>query len=78
MRSASPLVRNDPRLSDLVDRLRKGASLKGESEKMGYSHHVQLRNALTDALGVEAMLALMSDRAKVFRQKKNAVPVVSS
>jgi hypothetical protein len=64
MVSAQPLVRNDPRLDDLVERLRDGASLQGEAKKMGYSHHVQFRNVLKDLIGVEAYAALMSARAK--------------
>lgn len=73
MRSASPLVRNDPRLPAIVERLKRGASLTKESADMGYSHHVQFRNVLKDMIGVEAYAELMSGRAKMF--SKN-VPVV--
>jgi hypothetical protein len=66
MISAAPLIKNDPRLKSLVERLKTGESLIQESKAMGYSHHVQLRNVLKELIGVEAYAALMSGRAKMF------------
>ena len=69
MFSASPLVKNDSRIPEIVERLKRGASLTKESADMGYSHHVQFRLALKEAIGVEAYAELMAGRAKMFRQK---------
>jgi hypothetical protein len=72
MVSASPLVKNDPRIPALIERLAKGANLTKLSADMGYSHHVQFRNALKEEIGREAYVALMVARAKRFNRSDSA------
>jgi methylphosphotriester-DNA--protein-cysteine methyltransferase len=74
MISAAPLIKNDPRLRSLVERLKKGMSLQAESKAMGYGDPVQFRNALRDMIGMEAYAELMSGRAKMFNKN---IPVAS-
>ena len=64
MWSASPLVRNDPRLPALVERLRERASLNEEARKMGYAHNGQLKTALRELIGTTEYFALMVERTK--------------
>jgi hypothetical protein len=66
MISASPLVKNDPRLPVLIARLRAGANLTSLSRELGYSDHVQFRYALKDMIGQQAYTELMSGRVKLF------------
>jgi hypothetical protein len=77
MISAAPLVKNDPRIPEIVERLKKGANLTSLSKELGYSHHVQLRNVLKDMIGMEGYAELMAGRAKMGFSVKN-IPAASS
>src|ERR1700682_2465762 len=64
MFSAAPLVKNDRRIPEIVERLKKGANLTLLSKELGYWDHVQFRNVLKDMIGMEAYAELMAGRAK--------------
>lgn len=75
MISAQPLVKNDSRIPALVERLKAGADLTKLSKELGYSHHVQFRNALKDVIGAKAYAELMAYRSKRFN--RTDIPVAS-
>jgi hypothetical protein len=71
------LTASDPRLPEIVERLKAGASLLNESKALGYSHNGVLRAALRKHLGgVVQYDQVMSGRIK--GKKKAPVPAASS
>lgn len=52
----------DPRLPDILQRLRDGATLRSESTAAGYTHNGPLRNALRRMIGAAEYEALMDGR----------------
>jgi hypothetical protein len=52
----------DPRLPDILQRLRDGATLRSESTALGYKHNGVLRNALRRMIGAAEYEALMQGR----------------
>lgn len=72
------LQSTDPRLPEIVERLKAGASLLGESRSLGYSHNGVLRAALRKYLGgAEQYDAMMSGRMKRSR-KESPTPAASA
>lgn len=69
------LAENDPRLPEIIERLKAGASLIEESKALGYSHNGVLRAALRKHLGgVVQYDAMMSERTKP-KKAKGCSPV---
>ena len=52
-------------LPDIIERLRNGAPLIGESKALGYSHNGPLRTALREHLGKDGYDALMEAKRPV-------------
>lgn len=63
MRSASPLIKNDPRVPAIVERLKRGANLNAISKELGYANNHSLRHVLRDLIGNVAYAEIMVGRA---------------
>jgi hypothetical protein len=64
MISASPLVKNDPRLSALVECLKLSVSLEKVARTLGYESEKILRERLRDLLGEEVFKAALQKRPR--------------
>lgn len=74
------LQSTDPRLPEIVERLKAGASLLSQSQSLGYTHNGVLRAALRKHLrGAEQYDAVMSARSIARKKgKKSPVPAASA
>lgn len=70
MVSANPLLKkNDPRILDLLERLKRGLSLRVDARQMGYGGESQLRYALRELVGEKCWLAVMKGRPGSYRSR---------
>jgi len=68
----------DPRLPEVIERVKGGSSLLAESRKLGFTHNGQLRAALRRLLGMDGFKELMKGRIKPKKKRCNPVPASSS
>jgi hypothetical protein len=67
-----PLEPTDPRLPEVVERLKRGAKLHEESKKLGYNHNGPLRAALRALIGHAEYDTLMEGRAGWTKEQREA------
>jgi hypothetical protein len=68
----------DPRLPEIIERVKGGSSLLEESRKLGSTHNGQLRAALRGLIGVDGFKDLMRGRIKPKKKRCNPVSASSS
>lgn len=73
MRRAS-IQSTDPRIPAIVGRLKAGALLTRESERLGYKHNGPLRRALREYMGREEYARLMEGRVGAPSLRRPSVP----
>lgn len=64
----------DPRIPAIVERLKAGALLTRESERLGYKHNGPLRRALREYMGPDEYARLMEGRVGLPWCRRPSVP----
>jgi hypothetical protein len=78
MKTDTLLKASDPRLPEIIQRLKEGkTNLLQESRGLGYAHNGPVRRALRELIGVDGFKELMRGRIKP-KKKKRCSPVPAS